>query len=118
MWLPNIRIAFFTNANLKTVIADAEADARFFAARWADHEYVREVNWPFELHDLRGNLLIARLPCFAMPLEDVDTLHHDTIFFGQHGENFAPLAQVFTGDDFDGVTLLDTLHVNPPPLTG
>ena len=94
---------------------DLVGDAGALAALGAHHLHLAGGNGGLSLHDAALFALLAGLDVAG---HHVDALHDDLGFAGDGAEHLALLALVLTGQNHDGVILLDVhTHTSLPPYS-
>src|SRR5882724_3784809 len=93
----------FADAHL-AVALDLVSDARRLTARSADQLHVRDVDTALFFGDTTLGLALL---CLYGLLHHHHVLDQDLAFAGEYAQNAPLLAFVASGDDFDGVVLLN-----------
>src|SRR5262249_3856650 len=79
----------------------------------------RDVQRRIKFHNLGWNLTAANLLGLLMFLADVHAAHHHMVILDHDGDDFAAFTEIFAGDHFYGVALLNPLHstLTPQPYS-
>jgi hypothetical protein len=85
----------------------------------ANHHYIRNVEWGFELNNARVHLTaLSGLHLALVLLADIDTLNNDALRFRNHPDYLATLAFVLasTADNFNRIAFANFNHLITPYL--
>ncbi len=108
--LVDICATLAAHPHLLTVFVYAEADTGALIALGADEHHVTQVKWCFEFDNSGLNLLPPGLHRPLVLLGDVNLCHDHTVFFANDAQYFSTRPDVFAGDDFDSIALLNAMQ--------